>query len=526
MFSLTLLLLLCVGAAAAALNELFDARYGHVIGDGETQPSTCTPCMLVVSLAYAVTKDGDILSQLDTLCATLFPNKNSTQRKVCDSLAAEVAKLTPAAMAFMLEREYTAYHLCAMLDKCIEPCCLDSNGAPGQVQIMPGHAYDTMQVMWTTSLRANQTASIVQYGTAPGALHAQGKPDQKLTYTKGGWRGLLHNVTLSGLAPRTQYYYRVGNSINGWSKVFKFRSLPKFNAKGGNDKLKFIVLADFGSENYSDPNTRKLIQMAAQDEFDVFVHNGDTAYADGVEHAWDVFMRKMEPVQASKYTLRSVGNHEIVFNFKAFLSRFSPPYGAAHSASPMWWSVDIGNVHFVTLSGERADNQAYVPADEVAWLKGDLARWNATRTKNQWLVAQIHRGLYCGSSGGMGPWHHSDCDHNAAYLRSKFEDLLYAYRADIVFQAHKHSYERALPVYKSKLNAAAPNYITIGTGGNREGRSCGWLKPVQPWFVSQLCNWGYGAMEANDTHLVFQFMKMDDEYGQKYSLGDELILQH
>jgi len=467
------------------------------------QPSGCNGCMLVISLIFAANGDHNLFNQTEAICERIFPDKTSSLRKDCDEVAKIISNFLPGVAKLAYSRDYSPYHLCSMLEKCVQPCCLDDGGAPEQVQISPGKSFDKMKVLWVTSLLVKQT-SVVQYGQSASQMNNVGQSEVLSTYTAGGWRGLIHNVTLSNLKPSTTYFYRVGNSANGFSKTFQFRTLPPFNAKGA--ALRFVITGDFGSESYGDALATKLTTMVAKDEFDIFVHNGDTAYADGVEHAWDVFMRKLEPVQAQKYTLRSVGNHEIIFNFRAYLSRFSPPAAESHSPTSLYYSVDIGNVHFVTLSGEGADDQAYVPDDELTWLKGDLQRWNATRTPNQWLVAQIHRGLYCGSGGTQMPWYHNtDCVHYAQYLRKKFEDLLYAYGASIVLQAHKHDYERTARIYQSQRDAAGPYYVTVGNGGNREGLTCDWLKPAAPFFEAQVCEWGYAFMTANDTNLELSF---------------------
>lgn len=44
------------------------------------------------------------------------------------------------------------------------------------------------------------------------------------------------------------------------------------------------------------------------------------------------------------------------------------------------------------------------------------------------------------SAGGLT--HDADCNVFASYLRSRIEDLLYKYKVDLVFGAHKHCYER------------------------------------------------------------------------------------
>lgn len=104
------------------------------------------------------------------------------------------------------------------------------------------------------------------------------------TYVAGGWLGLIHNVTLTNLQPRTVYYYRVGNAKRGFSPVFSFRTLPAYNPAGSNT-ANLLVVADMGF----DSQTLNCLQnvTAAGNAFDALVHAGDTAYADGVQQIWD-----------------------------------------------------------------------------------------------------------------------------------------------------------------------------------------------------------------------------------------------
>jgi hypothetical protein len=112
------------------------------------------------------------------------------------------------------------------------------------------------------------------------------------------------------------------------------------------------------------------------------------------------------------------------------------------------------------------------------WLKADLEQAKANRATQPWIIFGTHHPLYCSYLGYI----HSDpCFTDVKFLRPDLEDLLNEYSVDMFFNGHVHNYERDGPVYKGAVipsehdaphyhfNAEAPVYITVGSGGNREG---------------------------------------------------------
>ena len=48
-----------------------------------------------------------------------------------------------------------------------------------------------------------------------------------------------------------------------------------------------------------------------------------------------------------------MGNHDVTLNgleSMAYHSRYPTPYAASGSASPLWWSMDVGPAHVIGLS--------------------------------------------------------------------------------------------------------------------------------------------------------------------------------
>ena len=125
------------------------------------------------------------------------------------------------------------------------------------------------------------------------------------------------------------------------------------------------------------------------------------------------------------------------------------------------------------------------------------------------IIVHIHRPLYCSSS-------HRECDIFGLYLRTKLEGLFQKYLVDLVFQAHRHNYERTTPVFNEVVMppSEAPVYILNGIGGCREGNNGGLDSAGPAWRVigyDRAPNstgtenlFGYGILTVTNTTLSYQ----------------------
>jgi hypothetical protein len=79
----------------------------------------------------------------------------------------------------------------------------------------------------------------------------------------------------------------------------------------------------------------------------------------------------------------------------AYHTRYPTPYAAAGSASPLWWSLDVGPAHIIGLSsyapvtapGARGMFDG-ADAPQRAWLLKDLA--NVDRARTPWIIVMFH----------------------------------------------------------------------------------------------------------------------------------------
>ena len=255
-------------------------------------------------------------------------------------------------------------------------------------------------------------------GTAPGK-RPHSFAGISRTYSDGGWDGMLHVVTLSGLAAdgSTRYYY----SCDG-SPEFSFVSPPA----PGSLPLTVAVVADLGencdklnkdgSQGCGNATIAALAAATKNNEFDMLVHAGDIAYTGGHQDVWDTYFREMEPIAANIPYQVCVGNHEHYYDFSGFLHRFEMPGSRnasrfmvsqahevevarkrnhtpplARAPDNLWFSYDFGGVHWLAYSTEHNLQQ------QIPFIRADLAAAAAPerRKKTPWIVMYGHKPLYC-----------------------------------------------------------------------------------------------------------------------------------
>jgi acid phosphatase type 7 len=113
--------------------------------------------------------------------------------------------------------------------------------APQQIHLAYGTpSYSSITVSWQT-LNFTSTSQ-VKYGLQSNSLTntAVGLPPTTYLYTYD------HHVTITGLEPKTLYYYSCGDASAGFSDVYNFTTAP---LPGQEFPLNIALFADMGNYN-------------------------------------------------------------------------------------------------------------------------------------------------------------------------------------------------------------------------------------------------------------------------------------
>jgi hypothetical protein len=168
--------------------------------------------------------------------------------------------------------------------------------------------------------------------------------------------------------------------------------------------------------------------------------------------------------------------------------------GPSNGLGVLWYSFDIGSVHFVHWSSEH-DYSAGSPQNE--FLHKDLL--SVDRSLTPWLVVAQHRPMY--NSRDDGDW-----SINQGMVIA-LESLFVQAKVDLVISGHYHNYLRTTSMknYTADPTGQSPVYITAGTGGATYHNES--FRPDSlSWTAAQDAEWGFSSVEAfNRSHLLFSF---------------------
>lgn len=281
-------------------------------------------------------------------------------------------------------------------------------------------------VRWQTP---GETASVVRYGTVPGAL-SQSAREQGVRE--------VHAVRLSGLQPATRYYYAAGE---GEGEPNWFVTAPP---AGSDTALRLAVLGDPGYAGPGQQAVRDAMLGWLRDHpragmayLDLLLTTGDNAYRSGTNRQFqDNFFVPYREILRNVPVWPTYGNHDA--RRWAFFDIFSFPAqgesGGVPSGSTNYYAVDYGNAHLVFLDSQASDRDAQ--GAMMRWLKQDLAA-----TTQRWLIAVFHHPPF--TRGSHDSDDRGDSNGRMQDMREAFLPVLEQAGADLVMGGHSHMYERS-----------------------------------------------------------------------------------
>ena len=335
----------------------------------------------------------------------------------------------------------------------------------------------------------------------------------KMLNSKSIRRNMFHSE-MNNLVPNSTYMYQLGSNKNGWSKEYTFMTLD--TRMGRDRKLSLAVYGDLGLSNAKSLN--QLISNLDNDRYQMVLHMGDYAYNlysnDGC--IGDQFMNMIEPIASKVPYMTSPGNHEEGYNFTYYTMRFNMPGKQSGSNNNMYYSFDVGDIHFTSISSEiyyydnDYNNEHLIR--QYNWLKADLE--NAQNSS--WRIMYSHRPMYCSMDIDDTT---NICTSDPEKLRdgttykkntervAPLEHLLMDYNVDLFLSGHLHNYERLWPTYRYQLlqknynKPKGPVHIISGTAGCNEG-NYPFDKIDYPFSAFRSNSYGFGLLDIYNNHQL------------------------
>ncbi|CAJ1416245.1 unnamed protein product [Effrenium voratum] len=357
-----------------------------------------------------------------------------------------------------------------------------------------------MTVSWFT--RSQPKDSTVQFGLSESLdQSAEGTSHHYMSNA-----GFHSHAEMSNLKADTKYFYRVGSAKdNKWSQVLSFTSAK---AEGA---FSFAVFGDMGWESsterpmvitlhglerhWSATESRATLEKWKDEKsIDWIWHLGDIGYMDDsyahspvrftYESAYNGYMNWLENLTSSMPYMVAAGNHEsechspacivdpflgrALMNFTAYNHRWKMPSQVSKGRANMWYSFNVGLVHFISINTETdfpgAEETSTgdghfswlkaghfgADGEYLSWLEADLKAANANRKERPWIIAGGHRPLKRVGKSGV-------------------TELFQKYGVDFYFAGHAHRYWRDAPFGEKnetkRVYKDPSGFIQIVTGG-------------------------------------------------------------
>ncbi len=249
-----------------------------------------------------------------------------------------------------------------------------------------------------------------------------------------------HAVAVTGLAPRTRYYYRVGTASGPLAPgaAASFVTPP---ASGASGSLRIWAVGDSGTADASARAVRDAYQaFAGPRPADLWLMLGDNAYVAGTDAEYGAAVFGTFPSELASTPLwPAFGNHDggsangntgTGVYFDLFRLPKAAEAGGVASGTEAYYSFDAGNVHFVCL--DAYDVSRLPGSSMLTWLAADLAA-----TAQRWIVAYWHHPPYTKGT------HDSDTETELVEMRQYVNPILEAAGVDLVLGGHSHVYERS-----------------------------------------------------------------------------------
>ena len=315
----------------------------------------------------------------------------------------------------------------------------------------------SLVVRWRTS---GPVVGRVQYGTSPGA--ATWAIDEPTSRTE-------HSLLLTGLLPRTTYYYSVGSGttiLAGGNTTHFFVTPP---VAGTSVATRVWVLGDSGTANANARAVRDAYYtFTGTRHTNLWLMLGDNAYQNGTDADYQAAVFNVYQTMLRKSVLwPTLGNHD---GFSADARSQTGPYfniftlpkngeaGGLASGTEAYYSFDYANIHFICLESFETDRSPGGPM--MTWLQNDLAS-----TTQPWVIAFFHHPPYSKGS------HDSDTDIELREMRQNALPILESAGVDLVLSGHSHSYERSFLIdgHYGSSNTFTASMKKNGGSGRTDG---------------------------------------------------------
>ena len=260
----------------------------------------------------------------------------------------------------------------------------------------------------------------------------------------------FHTVTFEGLAPNTQYIYRVGDPYQKSEWI-------QFKTAGGKDEpFSFLYFGD--AQNNLKAMWSRLIRQAytTAPDIDFLLHAGDLVNIPSRDEEWGEWFYAGGWIYGMKPNIACPGNHEYIGRHTEdpilaplWRSTFEFPLNGPEEFPETVYYVDYQDARIISLDTQGMKSGKDKTKALVKWLEKVLEK-----NKQKWTIVTQHHPIYSTKAG-----------RDNLEIRKALQPLFEEYGVDIVLQGHDHSYGRGHNLdYGKKHKDLGPMYVVSVSG--------------------------------------------------------------
>ena len=316
---------------------------------------------------------------------------------------------------------------------------IDENKAPEQLNVHVGDDAATQVNVTYTTITDTSTVIAVTKADGGETMYFEGT-----SYVGLGGK-YIHEISVNGLEPATEYVYTVGDGFN--ERDGKFKTALE---QGDESSFTFAYLADTQVSNASNAKALGATLAKVNEKNPDFVYlAGDVTDKSTNESQWEwlfnndgVYSTGGEDMFANNLVAVTQGNHDN--------NEMYQHINAPEEAGKIVYSFDYGCAKFIILNLESARYDEDARAQQEAYLREAV---KDAKSNGQWTIVGFHKSLYTGAS------HITDSDIIAA--RKYWAPIFAETDVDLVLQGHDHVYSRGFVTAEGEN--ANPTILEDGT---------------------------------------------------------------
>ena len=324
-------------------------------------------------------------------------------------------------------------------DEVAQYSVIDKNKTPEQLNVHVGDDAATQVNVTYTTITDTSTVIAVTKADGGETMYFEGT-----SYVGLGGK-YIHEISVNGLEPATEYVYTVGDGFN--ERNGKFKTALE---QGDESSFTFAYLADTQVSNASNAKALGATLAKVNEKNPDFVYlAGDVTDKSTNESQWEwlfnndgVYSTGGEDMFANNLVAVTQGNHDN--------NEMYQHINAPEEAGKIVYSFDYGCAKFIILNLESARYDENARAQQEAYLRDAV---KDAKSNGQWTIVGFHKSLYTGAS------HITDSDIIAA--RKYWAPIFAETDVDLVLQGHDHVYSRGFVTAEGEN--ANPTVLEDGT---------------------------------------------------------------